>query len=153
MDVSLIWMVGSLKTESLKTITLRQIAEIYKKKPITDMYYRYWGTDLILSYRVEQQQSSITLDVLCPALNKGLQSNIVGTKGENLFLYKILITAGCWWFLLFCVLSPVEVDLRIIAILGLAGVASRECAEEGVGQKTGYLLLRKGQRLIHPWLK
>lgn len=47
-------------------------------------------------------------------------------------------------------LSPVEVDLRIIAILGLAGVASRECAEEGVGQKTGYLLLRKGQRLIHP---
>lgn len=52
------------------------------------MYYRYWGTDLILSYRVEQQQGSITLDVLCPALNKGLQSNIVGTKGKTFFCIK-----------------------------------------------------------------
>lgn len=40
---------------------------------------------MILSYRVEQQEAPITLDVLCPALNKGLQSNIVGTEGENFF--------------------------------------------------------------------
>jgi len=43
---------------------------------------------------------------------------------------------------------PVEIDLGIIAVLRLAGVASGECAEEGVGQKTGYLLLRQSQRMI-----
>lgn len=45
---------------------------------------------------------------------------------------------------------PVEVDLRIIAVLRLAGVASRESAEEGVGQKTCYLLLRQSQGVVHP---
>lgn len=45
---------------------------------------------------------------------------------------------------------PVEVDLRIIAVLRLAGVASGECAEEGIGQKTGYLLLRHSQGVVHP---
>lgn len=48
---------------------------------------------------------------------------------------------------------PVEVDLWIIAVLGLAGVASGECAEESVGQETGYLLLRQSQGVIHPRLK
>lgn len=44
---------------------------------------------------------------------------------------------------------PVEVDLGIIAVLRLAGVASGECAEEGIGQKTGYLLLRQRKGVIH----
>lgn len=48
---------------------------------------------------------------------------------------------------------PVEVDLRIIAVLRLAGVASGECAEEGVGQQAGYLLLRHSQGVVHPCLE
>ena len=52
----------------------------------------------------------------------------------------------------FCLL-PVEVDLGIIAVLRLAGVASGECAEEGVGQKTGYLLLRQSEGVVHPCLQ
>lgn len=48
---------------------------------------------------------------------------------------------------------PVEVDLRIIAVLRLAGVASGECAEEGVGQQAGYLLLRHSQGVVHPRLE
>lgn len=48
---------------------------------------------------------------------------------------------------------PAEVDFRIIAVFRLARVTPGECAEEGIGQKTGYLLLRKSQRVVHPCLK
>lgn len=48
---------------------------------------------------------------------------------------------------------PVEVDLGVIAVLGLAGVAPGECAEEGVGQQTGDLLLRQRQGVVHPRLQ
>lgn len=37
---------------------------------------------------------------------------------------------------------PVEVDLGVVAVLWLSVIASGKCAEEGVGQKTGYLVLR-----------
>lgn len=37
---------------------------------------------------------------------------------------------------------PVEVDLGVVAVLWLSGIASGKCAEEGVGQKAGYLVLR-----------
>ena len=48
---------------------------------------------------------------------------------------------------------PVKVDLRIIAVLRLAGVASGECAEERVGKQTGYLLLRQSQGVVYPGLQ
>lgn len=48
---------------------------------------------------------------------------------------------------------PVEVDLWVIVVLRLAGVASGERAEEGVGQETGYLLLREGEGVVHPGLQ
>lgn len=48
---------------------------------------------------------------------------------------------------------PVEVDLRVIAILRLAGIASGKCAEEGVCQKAGYLCLRESQGVVRPCLE
>lgn len=52
-----------------------------------------------------------------------------------------------------CAFLPVEVDLRVIAVLRLAGIASGKCAEEGVGQKAGYLVLRQSQGVVGPALQ
>ena len=37
---------------------------------------------------------------------------------------------------------PVEIDVWVVSVLRLPGVALGEGAEEGVGKKTGHLLLR-----------
>lgn len=46
------------------------------------------------------------------------------------------------------VFLPVEVDLGVIEVLRLARVASGESTEEGVGQKTSYLLLGHSQGMV-----
>lgn len=50
-------------------------------------------------------------------------------------------------------LIPEEVDVRVVGVLGLSGVASREGAEEGVGEQTCHLLLRHGDGVAHACLE
>lgn len=48
---------------------------------------------------------------------------------------------------------PVEINLRVVVVLRLAGVAPGERTEEGIGQQAGNLFLGQSQGLIHILLK
>lgn len=48
---------------------------------------------------------------------------------------------------------PVEIDVWVVGVLCLSGVASRIGAEEGIGQQAGELLLGQRDGVIHPLLQ
>lgn len=48
---------------------------------------------------------------------------------------------------------PEKVNVWVVGVLGLSGIASREGAEEGVGEQTCHLLLRHGDGVVHACLE
>lgn len=49
--------------------------------------------------------------------------------------------------------SPDKVDVWVVVVLCLSGVASRKGAEEGVGKQTCHLLLGHGDGVVHASLE